>query len=52
VSRPRRRLEIAALADGAQKRTEIIWLNPVCAAALDRQHAGDGTMLFSGGARE
>lgn len=46
-----RRIEIDALADGAQKRTEIIWLNPACAAALDRQHAGDGTMLF-GGARE
>lgn len=32
------RHEIAALADGARKRTEVVWLNPACAAALDRHH--------------
>lgn len=31
-----RRVEIAALADGARKRTEVLWLNPACADALDR----------------
>lgn len=31
-----RRVERAALADGGQKRTEVLWLNPSCAAALDR----------------
>jgi DNA adenine methylase len=29
-----RRVEIAALADGARKRTEVLWLNPACVAAL------------------
>jgi DNA adenine methylase len=29
------RVEREALADGAQKRTEVLWLNPRCAAALD-----------------
>lgn len=29
-----RRVSIDALADGARKRTEVLWLNPVCVAAL------------------
>jgi DNA adenine methylase len=32
-----RRIEIAALADGARPRTEVLWLNPACAQALDRE---------------
>jgi DNA adenine methylase len=31
-----RRLEVDAYADGARERTEVLWLNPACAAALDR----------------
>jgi DNA adenine methylase len=43
-----RRVEIAALADGARPRTEVLWINPACAAALDREHAGIGvTPLFA-----
>ena len=30
-----RRVETAALADGARARTEVLWLNPACCAALD-----------------
>ena len=30
------RVERAALADGARARTEVLWINPRCAAALDR----------------
>ena len=36
-----RRIEREALADGGQKRIEVLWLNPACARALDkgeRQH--------------
>ncbi|WP_316172430.1 DNA adenine methylase [Bradyrhizobium sp. SZCCHNRI2049] len=45
-----RRVECAALADGARPRTEVLWINPACAAALDREHAGIGvTPLFSVG---
>lgn len=40
------REEVAALADGARPRTEVLWLNPACAAALDRERAGQGTPLF------
>jgi len=44
-----RREEFAALADGARPRTEVLWLNPACAAALDRERAGIGvTPLFAG----
>ncbi|MEI9804071.1 MAG: DNA adenine methylase [Pseudolabrys sp.] len=32
-----RRIEIGAHADGALDRTEVIWINPACAAALDRE---------------
>lgn len=30
------RVERASLADGARARTEVLWINPKCAAALDR----------------
>lgn len=33
-----RRVEIATFADGAQPRTEVLWLNPACASA-QRQHS-------------
>lgn len=33
-----RRIEIEAHADGARDRTEVLWLNPACSAALDRRH--------------
>lgn len=32
-----RRIEIAAHADGGRPRIEVLWLNPACAAALDRE---------------
>lgn len=32
-----RRVERAALADGARERTEVLWLNPACVARLDRR---------------
>lgn len=32
-----RRVEREALADGARPRTEVLWINPACAAALDRE---------------
>ncbi len=31
-----RRLETKTMADGSHARTEVLWLNPACAAALDR----------------
>lgn len=44
-----RRVEMATHADGARPRTEVLWINPACAAVLDREHAGIGvTPLFSG----
>jgi len=42
-----RRIETRALADGARERTEVLWLNPACAAALDAKARGDGTPLFA-----
>jgi DNA adenine methylase len=33
-----RRETCAALADGARERTEVVWINPACAAAIDQQH--------------
>lgn len=46
-----RRIEFAALADGARPRTEVLWINPACAAALDLEHAGVGvTPLFAAAA--
>jgi len=42
-----RRVERTALADGARERTEVLWINPAAAAALDA-HAGGARMpLFS-----
>lgn len=38
------RHEREALADGARKRIEVLWLNPACAAALDRDRAA-GTLF-------
>lgn len=32
----------SALADGARERTEVLWLNPACAAALERSHHKGG----------
>jgi DNA adenine methylase len=32
-----RRVEVPALADGARERTEVLWINPNCAAAIDRE---------------
>lgn len=32
-----RRIERAALADGARERTEVLWLNPACAEALAKR---------------
>jgi DNA adenine methylase len=32
-----RRIEVSALADGARERTEVLWMNPACAKALDAQ---------------
>lgn len=34
------RFERQALADGARKRTEVVWLNPACSAALHRAQGG------------
>ena len=39
------RHERRALADGARMRTEVVWLNPACSAALERSRGG----LFSAG---
>lgn len=41
-----RKVEVASLADGATPRTEVLWLNPACSAALDRRHGGSETPLF------
>jgi DNA adenine methylase len=43
-----RRIETRAHADGARERTEVLWLNPACAAGLDADRAGIGsTPLFT-----
>lgn len=34
------RHERSALADGARERTEVVWLNPACSAALERSRGG------------
>ncbi len=39
-----RRVETSARADGARPRTEVLWLNPACAAALDRDRS-HGTLF-------
>jgi DNA adenine methylase len=33
------RVETLALADGARQRTEVLWLNPACSAALEEARA-------------
>ncbi len=33
------RVTLDTFADGARARTEVLWLNPACAAALDAHHA-------------
>ena len=35
-------------ADGARPRTEVLWLNPACVAALDRARDNHQTPLFAG----
>lgn len=46
-----RRIAFEAYADGARRRTEVLWINPAAAAALDRESAGVGvTPLFGGAA--
>ncbi len=42
-----RRVERVALADGARERTEVLWINPAAAAALDRHAGGHGAPLFA-----
>lgn len=43
-----RRVTTQTHADGARKRTEVLWLNEACSTALARAHAGIGTTpLFS-----
>jgi DNA adenine methylase len=39
------RIERAALADGARPRTEVVWLNPVCAAARKQTDMFDRAVL-------
>lgn len=34
------RHQVVALADGARKRMEVVWLNPACSAALQRSQGG------------
>lgn len=41
-----RRVETQALADGARKRTEVLWINPAAAQALDRVKGGHDSPLF------
>lgn len=41
------RVDRAALADGARERTEVLWINPACAAALEQEKAGAGMGLFA-----
>lgn len=43
-----RRVSTRAFADGAREREEVLWLNPACAAALDRRSAGLCAPLFAG----
>jgi DNA adenine methylase len=45
-----RRVSTRAYADGAREREEVLWLNPACAAALDRRSSGLCTPLFAGAA--
>ena len=38
---PWRRVETRALADGARERTEVLWINPTAAEALDAERGAD-----------
>lgn len=40
-----RRIKFKALADGARPRTEILWINPAAAAALDREKLSLHTLM-------
>ena len=40
-----RRIEFAALADGARPRTEVLWINPAAAASLDREKQNFHTLM-------
>lgn len=42
-----RRVETAALADGARKRVEVLWSNPQACAALERVKRGEHSPLFA-----
>lgn len=42
-----RRVEREALADGARKRTEVLWINPQAVAAFDRDHGKVGLFAVS-----
>lgn len=41
------RVERAALADGARERTEVLWINPAAATALERARSSVQTPLFA-----
>lgn len=40
-----RRVEFKAYADGARERTEVLWLNPAAAAAIDRERMSLHTLM-------
>lgn len=40
-----RRVERATMADGGRPRTEVLWINPACAEALDREKANFHTLM-------
>lgn len=40
-----RRVEFKAFADGARERTEVLWLNPAAAAAVDRERMSLHTLM-------
>lgn len=44
-----RRVTTRALADGARERTEVLWLNPACSAALDREGRAPRQLQLIGG---
>lgn len=44
-----RREERASYADGGGARTEVVWINPLCAERLDVEHAAQHSPLFAVG---